>query len=324
MTYRDKGGDIDMSLPVQTTQQDVFGGLPMSNQGSGEYIQGQQNQSQGFYGQPGGNALDLGMSGNYGNTVIPPTQSSGIQSDQLPTSMTTFDLEAMMQHNNLDNMFSWLPDFGDTSRSTYPVTAQSQGVDPSALFNINSTEPQRQYHDQILATPMSVKPNITSPMNRRSRTPDEDEPASKKTKRPEKKTVVEHMSECTICAKPLARIMLRAPKTSIPDLISIEYACPECRAVSQPPALSDMYGGGSGGSGIGTVDSRKRLRIAMEAVDEDKAEVEGRRAFCDVCQRVFASGMAFGGHTRENLGSILEVVCTGCDSKYSRYVSCLG
>jgi hypothetical protein len=316
MMYREKGGEVDLSQTVVQNQQDVFGSLPMSNRGSGDYGQVDQSQNQGFYGQVGnGTALDSSLNTGYGNTSLTPVQAGGMQADPTPTSMTTFDLEAMMQHNNLDNMFSWLPDFGDNSHSSYPPI-QAQGIDPNNLFNPQTVEPQQQYFDNIIATPMSVKPTITSPTIRRSRSPDEDEPASKKAKRPEKKTVVEHMSECTICAKPLARIMLRAPKTSIPDSISVEFTCPECRPVYQPPPLSDMYGSGS--SGIGTVDSRKRLRIAMEATDEEKAEVEGRRAFCDVCQRICGSGVVFGGPARENLAPIVEVVCTGCDSKYSR------
>lgn len=246
------------------------------------------------------------------------TQLAPDQSHQQPTSMTTFDLEAMMQNNNLDNLFSWLPDFGDSSQH---LQAHAQGgigggVDPNDLLmsNGDTGNPFQNFYGQPVSTPMSVKPTITSPLTRRSRTPDDDEPASKKARKPEKKIAVEHTSSCTICSKPLAKTIVRGPKSQIPDTVSVEFACTECRTVPHPPALNDV----ASGSGIGTVDTRKRLRIAMEAEDEDKKEVDGRRGFCDVCQRVFASGMIFGGPERENLGHMTEIICTSCDAKYSR------
>lgn len=250
-----------------------------------------------------------------------PDQVAQQQQQQQPTSMTTFDLEAMMQNNNLDNMFSWLPDFGDSSQAMqgHPQGGRAGGVDPNDLLmsngNLDSAgNPFQTFYNPTISTPMSVKPNITSPPTRRSRTPDEDEPASKKVKRPEKKTAVDYTSSCTICSKPLAKAIVRAPKSQIPDTVSVEFACPECRPVPSPPSLNDV----ASGSGIGTVDTRKRLRIAMETEDEDKKEVDERRAFCDVCQRVFGSGMIFGGQERENLGHMTEIVCTSCDAKYSR------
>jgi hypothetical protein len=249
------------------------------------------------------------------NTML---QLAPDQMTQQPTSMTTFDLEAMMQNNNLDNMFSWLPDFGESSQN---IQGHSQGgggggIDPNDLLLSNGDQSNtfQTYYNPAVSTPMSVKPNLTSPPTRRSRTPDDDEPASKKTKRPEKKTAVDHSSNCTICSKPLAKTIIRAPKSQIPETVSVEFACTDCQPVPLPPSLNDV----ASGSGIGTVDTRKRLRIAMEAEDEEKKELAGRRAFCDVCQRVFGSGMIFGGSERENLGHMTEIICTSCDAKYSR------
>jgi hypothetical protein len=308
--YSQKGGMEDLGSTVGGTGQDVFGSLPMSTTGSAQY--GQVGSGLDMYGQTGtGNNDNFGV-GNTG--LITPAQPNSLQVDP-QHSMTTFDLEAMMQHNNLDNLFSWLPDFGETPQSNRNQTAPIQGVDPNDLFGLGNSQNNMTFQTSVTDTPRSVKPNITSPIHRRSHTPDEDEPASKKAKRPEKKIVVEQSSECIICSKPLAKIMVRAPKSSIPDQIVAEFACPDCRPVTQPPSLSEMYGSSHG---IGTVDTRKRLRVAMEAEDEDKAEVDARRVFCDVCQRVFGSGMVFGGHARENMASITEIVCAGCESKYSR------
>jgi len=75
---------------------------------------------------------------------------------------------------------------------------------------------------------------------------------------------------------------------------------------------------------IGTVESRKRLRISMEVDDEDgKVEGDRRKVFCDVCQRVVGVGGVWGGmkEKRENLGGMTEVVCISCDGKYQRSVS---
>jgi hypothetical protein len=312
--YSQKGGLEDLSNTSGSAGQDVFGSLPMSASGSGQYGQGAgvdlygqhaRNNSTGF------SEVDNFTGINTGTMTPAPSNPQH--------AMTTFDLEAMMQHNNLDNLFSWLPDFGETPQANrVQAPGQIQGVDPNDLFGLGNAQSNIVFQPSVTDTPRSVKPNITSPINRRSHTPDEDEPANKKAKRPEKKIVVEQGSECVLCSKPLAKIMVRAPKSNIPDQIVAQFACPDCRPVAPPPSLSDMYGSGSG-HGIGTVDTRKRLRTAMEAEDEDK-EADSRRVFCDVCQRVFGSGMVYGGHARENMAAISEFVCTGCESKYSRSV----
>jgi hypothetical protein len=321
--YSQKGGTDDLGITAGSNGQGVFGSLPMSASGSAQYGQGgiglnlygQQstsgNGSTGF-----GNQIENFAGANTG--IMTPAAPSALQMDP-QHAMTTFDLEAMMQHNNLDNLFSWLPDFGETppSNRLQGHAPATQGIDPNDLFGLGNTQQNISFNTAPTDTPRSVKPVITSPLNRRSHTPDEDEPANKKMKRPEKKIVVEQSSECMICHKPLAKIMVRAPKSSIPEQIVAEFICPDCKPTAQPPSLTDMYGTGSG-HGIGTVDTRKRLRVAMEAEDEEKAEADSRRVFCDVCQRVFGSGMIFGGHGRENMAPITEFVCTGCEGKYSR------
>jgi hypothetical protein len=315
--YRQKGGTEDLSM---ATGQDVFGSLPMSVTGSAEF--GQSGTGLDLYGQAGSssNSNYGNQSNNFGNTN---TVTPGRPIDP-EHAMTTFDLEAMMQHNNLDNLFSWLPDFGETppaNRMQATSTGPIHGIDPNDLYNANNNQQNQNMGMSFVPmpdTPRSVKPNITSPIRRRSNTPDEDEPASKKAKRPEKKIVVEQISECVVCHKALAKIMVRAPKSAIPDQIRAEFTCPDCKPVPQPPSLTDVYGTGAGGHGIGTVDTRKRLRMAMEAEDEEKVESDSRRVFCDVCQRVFGSGTVVGGQGRENMAPISEFVCTGCESKYSR------
>lgn len=314
--YSQKGGVEDLSNTSAGAGQDVFGSLPMSASGSGQYGQGGAGLD--VYGQHT-RTNSFGEVDNFTGintrTMTPAPNASSVDPQH---AMTTFDLEAMMQHNNLDNLFSWLPDFGETPQANrFQAPGQIQGVDPNDLFGLgNNAQSNIVFQPSVTDTPRSVKPNITSPINRRSHTPDEDEPANKKAKRPEKKLVVEQSSECIVCRKPLAKIMVRAPRSNIPDQIVAQFACPDCRPVAPPPSLSDMYGSGSG-HGIGTVDTRKRLRTAMEAEDDDK-EADCRRVFCDVCQRNFGSGVVYGGHARENMAAISEFVCTGCESKYLR------
>lgn len=337
--YRSRGGS-NLFGPVDTAQQQQQQQQPLQQhqtqqQHSGQtYAAASSNVPSGPFGQAGvQSAHPFNMSTGSLQT---PIQNSMLQLNlpdhsqshsQPPTSMTTFDLEAMMQNNNLDNLFSWLPDFGDSSHAQNSLVGQTQpggGVDPNDL--LVSPDPYNPFYTaqgQALSTPMSVKPNLLSPPPaRRSRTPeDDDPPSSKRVKRTEKKIAVEHTSSCQVCHKLLARAIIRAPKSHIPDKVSIDFTCTDCRAVPQTLPLNEIPAAANG-SGIGTVDTRKRLRIAMEAEDEERKEVEGRRAFCDVCQRVFGSGLIAGGPTegqeRESLAHMTEMICASCDAKYAR------
>lgn len=337
--YRTRGGRSSFSQPIDNGQQPIPLNQPFAQSTSvtpnGPYGQAGLQPNQTY--NPNANTVSGMSTGAFPtptqNSMLQLNMSDPLQSQQqqpqIPTSMTTFDLEAMMQTNNLDNMFSWLPDFGDSTHSQNTIQGQTTsgggggGIDPNDLL-VTSDPFNTFFNTQNLATPMSVKPNLLSPPPaRRSRSPEDDEPPSaKRAKRPEKKLAVEHIANCRVCSKPLARTIIRAPKHQIPETVSLEFTCTACRAVPQPPALNDVPAPASG-SGIGTVDTRKRLRIAMEAEDEERKEVEGRRAFCDVCQRVFGSGMVSGGGSglgleRENLAHMTEIICSSCDAKYAR------
>jgi hypothetical protein len=237
------------------------------------------------------------------------SQLDSISSNNLPiqptqTPMTPYDLEVMMQEDNLDSLFAWLPNYNDSMASTQ--VDQLGTINPSMLS----------YDDlQTLNTPFDISATTTSPQKRRSISPSSDnsdrEPPSKRKKTLEKKVVIDHSIACLTCKKPLGRIMIRAPKSSVPSPATPSISCLVCTSVEVMQR----------GPMIGTVDSRKRLRVSMEVDDDDKkGDEEKRRVFCDVCQRVVGSGGIWGGvkGKNENLGGMTEVVCTGCDGKYQR------
>jgi hypothetical protein len=144
---------------------------------------------------------------------------------------------------------------------------------------------------------------------------------TKKNKRAaEKKIVVEQPSNCQKCGKSIGRVMIRAPRSQIPEPISVEFKCLACADVVQPPSLPDQA---VGGSSIGTVEIRKRMRVNMEIEDEEAGTNGSRRTFCDVCQRVVGSGCIVGGKQREMMNHMTEIVCESCDRKYQRSVGCL-
>lgn len=255
------------------------------------------------------------------------------QPENPPTPINHFDLEAMMHDSNLESLFSWLPEYTDPNSQQHQQaqmvqpqqqhmmpTQQRQSFDMGSsgmYFNsINTTTPFLTTND-VLSTPSVYAQTITSPV-KRSASPfsdaDATSPAAKRTKRTtEKKIVVERSASCAWCKKTIARIMFRAPRSHIPEDISIDLRCPSCAAVECPSALPDHS---TAGTSIGTVDMRKRLRTTLESEDEEKRAIV-RRQFCDVCQRVVASGMIVGGD-KENMNPIAEIVCAHCDGKYQR------
>lgn len=266
-----------------------------------------------------------GLHASYAN----PTGPARVQ-----TPVTPFDLEAMLQSSNLDNMFSWLPDFSDHPKpgltpnllGTFAKPMQTH-VDPNDLLvqADQSAQPPSTTSEHVPYQPFfsgqlgQPEPTAVSPTRRRSRSLDDDEQPAKKAKRPEKKIVVDQNSDCVKCSKSLARVMIRAPRSQIPDIINVQITCEACQAVQQLPVLPDAQN--TSGSTIGTVDSRKRLRIAMEVEDEERKDDNKRRAFCDVCQRIVGSGIVAGRALKgekENLGYMSEVICASCDLKYQR------
>ncbi|ORY33018.1 hypothetical protein BCR39DRAFT_504009 [Naematelia encephala] len=242
---------------------------------------------------------------------------------QVQIPMTPFDLQAMMQDENIDSMFSWLPDLGDSTQNSYQV---STGVDPSNLLvpahdptsfpNTARTVPRRN-SDAEASTAIS-------PNKRRSASPDSQTSThhqpSKKAKKTEKKIVSEHSSLCRTCHKSVARVLVRAPKSQLPDPISVDLNCLDCGPVAQPPTFGDPA---TGGSEIGTVETRKRQRIGVEIEDEE-LKSGSRRVFCDVCQRIVGSGMIFGGKDREGILHMAEIQISEPSLTAARCTDCGG
>ena len=216
-----------------------------------------------------------------------------------PRPLTPMDLEAMLHSSNvenLDNHFSWLPEFPD------PYASQGEG---SGTINpAMTTIPQQNFH---------AKREDTESTRNRSPSPDHSPPNKKTKLKPDKKVVIDHVTSCVRCGRGLGKVMLRAPKAQIPEPVQIRLLCISCAPIEIPTTLPDQHGAGSH---IGTVETRKRVRAAVEIEDEG-LEIARRRVWCDVCQRVTGAGQVIGG-TGEDLGYMLEVVCSACDSKYQR------
>ena len=248
-----------------------------------------------------------------------PSRGDGMSYEASQTPMTQFDLEAMMQNSNMDSLFSWLPEFGET---TQVDLFQPTAIAPADLStSISNPDPFRlespnQLHDSrpsdIVSHPAPTKKKHRAPSGASSCS----SPApTKKTKRSgEKRVVVEHNSTCLRCKKPIARILIRAPKSRIPDNTSVEFYCRDCQSVVSPAVVPDSA---AVGSAIGTVDIRKRVRVHSEVEDED-VNPDVRRIFCDVCQRIVGSGQVVGGKEKQGMGHMAEIVCVSCDSKYQR------
>ncbi len=262
--------------------------------------------------------LEAGQTAEQPTSAI-PSHLSGAIHETAQTPMTPFDLEAMMQDSNLDSLFAWLPDFGDTAQQT---ASHPTAMDPLDLLSTmqNPVAPTRNLTYNHLAPksllfnsdpPTTAKPRRSSSASASSSSP----PPAKRTKRGiEKKVIVEQPSACLTCSNPIARILIRAPKSQIPTTISPEYRCRSCKSVDGPASLPDPA---TMGTSIGTVDMRKRMRAQMEVEDEE-VDAEARRAFCDVCQGIVGSGQIVGGKQKEPMGHMAEVICTACDSKYRR------
>lgn len=237
-----------------------------------------------------------------------PTQQlyGGVAQNQNQHAVSPFDLDAMLQ-TDLTNFLSWLPDLGN-----------NEGIQADGLQNTSDS-------NMPLGTlqPPSIFDNSTasrqSPTRHASHSPSNSPPPAKRSKRTaEKKTVIEKSSACIICSKPLARVMIRAPKSRVPDPITVSLKCPQCAPVKQPSTLPDSNQASSAtASSIGTVETRKRMRTSME-IDDEEAKVSERRTWCDVCQRIVGSGQVCGGKDRENILHQAEIICTTCDSKYQR------
>ncbi|WVQ74471.1 hypothetical protein IAR50_004072 [Cryptococcus sp. DSM 104548] len=228
------------------------------------------------------------------------------QSGHASNAMSPFDLDALLQ-TDTDNFLSWLPDLGGHD---VPQGDQAPvfGSIPSSSHDAASTSEHR----------FATKPSPVPPSPQQTQSP----PAKRSKRTTEKKAVVEQSCICTSCSEPLARVLIRAPKSQIPNPINVSIKCPKCAPVQQPSTLPDPNQTASG-SAIGTVETRKRMRASMEIDDED-AKVLERRTWCDVCQKVVGSGQILGGRQKESITHMAEIVCTSCDSKYQRCTDCGG
>ncbi|BEJ15520.1 hypothetical protein CspHIS471_0501250 [Cutaneotrichosporon sp. HIS471] len=245
-------------------------------------------------------------------------QAAQFSNELGPMTMSPFDLEAMLQGagNNLDNLFAWLPDNG--------ATDMPQTANPADL--LVGGELMMPMGSSMTDGPTPITP--ASPPIKRPHTPESDEspaapPAKKGKVRGEKKLVIEQHACCQQCGKTIARVLIRAPKSAIPSPISVEFWCPDCTGVHQPPTFDPHAAMGSGPA-IGSTETRKRMRTAMEDDDMLNDDPSRRRCFCDVCQRVVCVGQVVGGPERQSLGNMTEIVCTSCDSKYQRCTDCGG
>lgn len=241
---------------------------------------------------------------------------STMAAPQTSITPSPFDLEAMLQHGNIDSIFSWLPDVGDNDASTGMQTSAA----PQDLMMSMGGGPSLPTDSAAPATPHS--PTIKRPLSPTGSESPTGPPAKKGKPKGEKKIVIEQHATCTTCGKAVARVLLRAPKSSIPSPINVEMRCTECAGVSQPSAFDPSAV--SSGPTIGSTETRKRMRTAMEDDDMVNEEAGSRRCFCDVCQRVVARGQVIGGAERSPLNGMSEIICTACDSKYQRCTDCGG
>lgn len=241
------------------------------------------------------------------------------------TPMTPFDLEAVMRDSQLENMFDWLPmpDFPVKQETALPRASDpftpssftSASYNPFGYASQPAVDPGLKTGDQrqSAATPAASthKRRGSSPASTAS------DHAAKKARKPEKRITVDYAPKCLSCSAPMGRVILRAVKSEVPDPVAMMYRCARCKPVSGPPIqASDSLNSGAGPI-IGTVDTRKRARAAVEAEDEDRP-LEEKRAICDVCQRIVGSGAIVGGQAKDSLGHMAELVCASCDAKYQR------
>lgn len=232
-----------------------------------------------------------------------------------PQSMTPFDLHAITE--NFDDMFNWMPDF-DQDGNLINAGGADLGIAPSAL-----QLPEMHQQPMYGASPISrsnsdlLPTDVQTPVKRRPSSVadslEDEQPTTKKSKRGGKKVTVEVLPACSVCKKPMGKVLVRAPSAEMPDEISAAFLCIECLPVKRPPPVGGDAG--LGGPAIGTVETRKRQRMGMETEDEER-KVKERRQFCDVCQRIIGSGQVKGG--KENVGYLAEVICHSCDAKYQR------
>ncbi|WWC72872.1 uncharacterized protein I206_106836 [Kwoniella pini CBS 10737] len=243
--------------------------------------------------------------------------------------MTPFDLEAMLSSENMDNFLSWLPDLGDHSLpDVLPLAPTINYSNNNNIpYSVNPADTLLPRSDPYTSVSGTAETRImNSPTRRRSASADEQSaPPSKKRRGTEKKVVIEHSPDCMSCKKALGRVMIRSPKSTMPDPIKVELRCTNCFQINQPSTLPDSTNNGEKGHNIGTVETRKRMRVQLE-IDDEEGKVSNRRQWCDVCQRIIGSGQILGGNgnEQESISNIAEIVCGDCDGKYQRCTDCGG
>jgi transcription elongation factor Elf1 len=109
--------------------------------------------------------------------------------------------------------------------------------------------------------------------------------------------------------------MVRALRAQLPDRVEATFTCLECKHVKITTDATVSS------TAIGTVETRKRMRVTMD-IEDDASSKKERRQFCDVCQRLIGSGWIRGGREKDkrSVQGMAEIVCSSCDARYQRYV----
>lgn len=152
-------------------------------------------------------------------------------------------------------------------------------------------------------------------------------------------------ASCLTCSQPVAKLLIKTSSALV--ILRAGYRCLGCAdlaVVGRKRAGKD--GPGSGVGRMGSVAGRKRVRQEEEVAEaaetwggkgkgkevvksEDGAggDSVGGRCICDVCQRVVGVGRVererkaqagSGGREDWEGDMAVEVICAGCDGKYSR------
>ena len=251
--------------------------------------------------------LAMSLNAQFASDPVPPATTSA------DLSLTTFDFDSLLQSANLDmdGLLSWLPSMDTQSGTDLPTT-----LDPSRLHLSDS-----EYTVPAPVEATDVKRESTHSLSnaakRRLSSPEEAVPTanstSKKPKKGGKRGTLEDSAICASCYAPLLRVMVRATAEELPKSLELQLHCRSCRPVecmNSPPEVT-------AGSHFVTLEVRKRLRISMEIEDEEHHAVD-RRVFCDVCQRLVASGQVKDASSAESVLSMAEIICPSCDGKYQR------
>ena len=231
--------------------------------------------------------------------------------------LTAFDIDSLLQSANLDTLLSWLPSMDTQPGMDLPTTLDPSQLhlsvsEPNFMPPVQASAGSSEYHSIEPPSSNGVKRRLSSPGDAVSDITTATA-TGKKPKKAGKRGTTEESANCISCSNPLLRCMIRAVAEDLPKSLDLDLHCRSCRPVECLTSPPDV----TAGSHIVTLDVRKRLRISMEIEDEERHAVD-RRVFCDVCQRLVASGRILDSGSAELVLSMAEIVCSSCDGKYQR------